>query len=174
MKMTLETFVKQYGDVCRKALVRLAKVWRIILAQTAHESGNGNHAPGFNFFGIKAGKSWIASGGLVQNLMTTEVYDGVSRRVIQPFRKYASPADSFKDYERFIMVNQRYKAALDMADTGQEQDYLHEVARAGYATDPNYEALVRDKYFKVLTVLASMKVVDETKELAATIAGGGR
>lgn len=174
MKMTLEGFVKQYGEVCRKSLVRLAKVWRIILAQTAHESGNGNHAPGFNFFGIKATKSWIAGGGLVQNLMTTEVYDGVSRRVIQPFRKYASPAYSFKDYERFIVVNQRYRAALDMADTGQEQDYLHEVARAGYATDPNYEALVKDKYFKVLTILASMKVVDAAENVLSGAAGGGK
>jgi flagellar protein FlgJ len=149
-------------------------VWRIILSQSAHESGNGNHAPGFNFFGIKAGKSWIASGGLVQNLMTTEVYDGVSRRVIQPFRKYASPADSFKDYEQFILNNKRYRAAQDMADTGQEQDYLHEVARAGYATDPNYEALVKDKYFKVLTILASIKTVDAAKDVLASAAGVGR
>jgi flagellum-specific peptidoglycan hydrolase FlgJ len=61
-----------------------------------------------------------------------------------------------------------------MADTGQEQDYLHEVARAGYATDPNYEVLVKDKYFKVLTILAATKVTDEAKELAATLAGGGK
>ena len=53
------------------------------------------------------------------------------------FRKYDTPADSFADYAKFIFENPRYKKAVNVREI--PELYLKELARAGYATGPNYE-----------------------------------
>jgi len=53
------------------------------------------------------------------------------------FRKYDTPADSFRHYAEFIFKNPRYKKALAVREI--PELYLKEIARAGYATGMNYE-----------------------------------
>ena len=53
------------------------------------------------------------------------------------FRKYDTPADSFRHYAKFIFANPRYKKALLVKHD--PEMYLREIARAGYATNPDYE-----------------------------------
>jgi flagellar protein FlgJ len=53
------------------------------------------------------------------------------------FRKYNTPADSFRHYAEFIFANPRYKKALRVREI--PELYLQELARAKYATGPNYE-----------------------------------
>jgi flagellar protein FlgJ len=116
-----------------------------MVAQAAHESGWGRreirHAdgsPSHNLFGIKAGAGWS---GPVAETTTTEVVDGVARKVTARFRAYASYAESFADYARLMRNSPRYQAVRE-ADTADA--FAHGLQRAGYATDPRYaEKLTR-------------------------------
>ena len=85
-----------------------------MLAQAGHESGWGQrqsrHADGtptHNLFGIKAGAGWK---GAVAEVTTTEYVNGEPRRLVQRFRAYASPAESFADYAA-LMKNRRATGA---------------------------------------------------------------
>lgn len=121
-----------------------------MLTQSALETGFGNSAPGNMMFGVKAGKGWT---GEKQLLTTTEVHshpNAIYPEIISKtqradgkwvykvkdwFRKYPTPYESFMDYAGFIKGNPRYAKALTKTDPEQ---YLSEVAKAGYATDPQY------------------------------------
>lgn len=135
---------------------------QVTLAQAAVESFYGKSAPGFNFFGIKAGKSWT---GETQKLKTWEcgktgdkAKDGIkdeiiaiyppgdpkgictgmySYRVYGTFRKYKSALDSFIDHAKFFLENKRYAPAFNYNDPKQ---FATAIAQAGYATAPNYAA----------------------------------
>ncbi|MCD0505747.1 flagellar assembly peptidoglycan hydrolase FlgJ, partial [Bordetella petrii] len=112
---------------------------RLILGQAALESGWGrrelkyeNGSTSYNLFGIKAGSSW---NGKVVNVLTTEYENGVARKVVQPFRAYASYEESFADYARLIGESPRYESVLGARD---EIDAARRIQAAGYATDPAY------------------------------------
>jgi len=53
------------------------------------------------------------------------------------FRKYDTPADSFRDYAKFIQENPRYEKALRVREI--PELYLQELAKAGYATGMHYK-----------------------------------
>jgi flagellar protein FlgJ len=53
------------------------------------------------------------------------------------FRKYNTPEESFTDHARFFLRNRRYAAALKVKED--PYAFAREVAKAGYATDPDYE-----------------------------------
>ena len=109
---------------------------RIIIAQSAQETGWGRSAPNFNFFGIK---SHGQPGGA--NLATTEVGTGGAYRTNESFRRYGSVEESVKDYADFINKNPRYEA-LRTAQGLEPQ--LAALQKSGYATDPNYSRSVGD------------------------------
>lgn len=104
-----------------------------VMAQSAQETGYGAHAPGNMYFGIKAGSSWT---GKKQLLTTSEVVNGKTIKIQAWFRAYDNAAQSFDDYAKLIVSNTRYKAALNFPNDPAQ--YIREVAKAGYATDPNY------------------------------------
>lgn len=113
-----------------------------MLAQAAHETGWGRHpirnadgSPSHNLFGIKAGASW---NGPTTDVVTTEVYNGEARKVVQRFRAYASPAESFADYARLIQTSPRYAEAAAAASQQNASAFAQGLQRAGYATDPAY------------------------------------
>ncbi len=117
-----------------------------LAGQAALESGwgrqeihGGDGRPSHNLFGIKAGGQWQ---GPVVNALTTEYVNGAPRQKLEPFRAYASYAESFQDYANLLKNNPRYSSALQ-----QSQDpvgFARELQRAGYATDPLYaEKLAR-------------------------------
>ena len=125
---------------------------KFILAQAALESGWGKSAPGNMFFGVKASSSTPESQR--QILTTTEILshpDGAFPEIIsitkQPngkykyrikdwFRKYESPEESFTDHADFFFKNKRYTKALEVKHDPYK--FAEEIAKAGYATDPNY------------------------------------
>jgi hypothetical protein len=102
---------------------------RLVLAQSALETGYGRSAPNFNFFGIKAPQGQGAS------LMTSEFENGqmVSRN--EPFRTYESPAGSFQDYANLMLRAPRYRPVLEARTL---EDQIAAMAASGYATDPEY------------------------------------
>jgi flagellum-specific peptidoglycan hydrolase FlgJ len=55
--------------------------------------------------------------------------------IMDYFRKYKSPAESFADHGRFLRKNKRYAKAFNFTDP---REFAREIAAAGYATDPDY------------------------------------
>ena len=107
-----------------------------ILAQAALETGWGQHTPGNNVFGVKAGGSW--SGSTVQTL-TREFQNGVSTVGAAAFRAYQNVADSVDNYAT-LLSRPRYQSAR-----GQGHDisaFASALQRSGYATDPDYAAKI--------------------------------
>lgn len=152
--MKPELFVKTYLSHAKKVEGKTGLSAIAILTQAAVESAWGKAAPGNMFFGVK---DTDGINGNEQLLTTTEysskpdlkfpviisvtpvIRNGrkmFKYRIKDYFRKYESPADSFSDHAQFFFKNRRYAKALTV-----RHDYnlfFEEIAKAGYATDPNY------------------------------------
>lgn len=128
--------VQKFLDMASEAAMSTASKWgvpaSVLLAQSALESGWGLHVKNNAYFGIK-GKS--PSGNSI-SFGTTEVVNGKVIHINDTFRAYADFAESADDYGRFLNNNKRYKPAFSY--TKQPNEFIGEVANAGYATDPNY------------------------------------
>ncbi len=141
-------FVRKLLPFARQAADELGVDAGILLAQAALETGWGKgvitHADGrssFNLFNIKADKSW--KGESVEKV-TLEFERGIPRKQKAHFRSYGSWQQSFMDYARFIKNNPRYQQALKVSSNPQQ--YMHELQKAGYATDPEYARKVMRVY----------------------------
>ncbi len=154
MKLTPRDFVHKYWRYAQQTQKKTGISAVAILAQAALESGWGEHAPGNMFFGIKARvtdpphkrqllvtteylKSPDRAHLFPKVLSITEVKPGLWKyRVKDWFRKYRTAKGSFDDHAQFFLTNPRYAAAVRVG--ADPLPFLQEVARAGYATDPNY------------------------------------
>jgi len=135
-----EAFLRAIEPLAEKAAQRLDVPARAIVAQSALETGWGQHVmhddqgrPAWNLFGIKAGSDWP---GRTVTVPTMEVRDGVAVRETARFRAYDSPAEAVADYEHLLSGRERYAGAL-----GSGHDvtaFATALERAGYATDPDY------------------------------------
>ncbi|NIB43252.1 flagellar assembly peptidoglycan hydrolase FlgJ [Pseudomaricurvus alkylphenolicus] len=139
-----EDFIRTLMPVAERVAGRLGLDARYLLSQAALESGWGQHMirtgdgdNSFNLFGIKAGAEWQ---GDVARVSTLEYRNGVALREMANFRSYSSFDHSFEDYANFILGNQRYQRAVEVAADGEQ--YLRELQAAGYATDPNYASKI--------------------------------
>jgi flagellum-specific peptidoglycan hydrolase FlgJ len=166
-KTTYEPFLNKYSQFAKEAEKITGVPALVTLAQAALESGWGKSAPKNNFFGHKAQSTWK---GERQLLTTSEILpssdkseynfpsvisvkpfldsSGKQRRnsknkllfrwvVKDNFRAYNSPLEAFVAHGNFIKNNQRYKKAFQ---TTTPENFAIEVAKAGYATDPNYSS----------------------------------
>lgn len=135
-----EDFVQQLMPYALKATEGQGFNPLVIVAQAALETGWGQHVPdNNNYFGIKADSLWK---GERAEFDSPEFRQGrmVSER--SAFRSYSGILDSMKDYIDFIKGNPRYENAVGRSfdpDT-----YFDEIARAGYATDPDYAAKLKN------------------------------
>lgn len=111
----------------------------VFLSQAALETGWGEHVPANNnYFGIKAGGSWQ---GPVQHLASDEVYAGQRVSQVSAFRAYGGVEESMRDYASLITQNERYRKAA--ASSYDPEKYFDEIQKAGYATDPQYAAKLK-------------------------------
>ena len=92
------------------------------------KSGNDSH----NLFGIKAS----ASDQQYATIVTTEYIEGSPQKLQARFKAFDSTADAVDGFADFIMSNPRYTQALQNA--ADPEQFLTELQKAGYATDPNY------------------------------------
>jgi hypothetical protein len=145
-------FAARYRPYAEASQQETAVPALVTLGQAALESGWGQHAPGNNFFGIKAKAT--DSEDTRQLLRTTEVLsrpdavfpevlsvtpraDGKYTYVVRDwFRVYPTPAEGFTAHGRFLRDNSRYAAAFDHLDD--PYAFARAVADAGYATAPDY------------------------------------
>lgn len=152
--MSPKDFLNKYLADARQSESQTGLNAYATLAQAALESGWGEHAPGYAFFGIK---DTDGVNGNEQLITTTEyskrsdlkfdrllhmepcVINGEKffRYTIQSyFRKYNSAEESFTDHTMFFQRNSCYaKAWVVRADADQ---FVVEIAKAGYATGPTY------------------------------------
>ncbi|MRX09169.1 flagellar assembly peptidoglycan hydrolase FlgJ [Pseudoduganella sp. FT25W] len=122
----------------------------LVAAHAALESGWGKQplkngaANANNLFGVKAGAGWQ---GDVAVASTTEFEHGALLKKTERFRSYPDTASAFRDYAQLLTSNPRYASALN---TGSDaRAFASGLAKAGYATDPNYA----DKLSKVAAQL---------------------
>jgi len=87
---------------------------------------------GFKCFGGRTGE--IAIG--CDTYPTTECNSNGCFPAIAEFRAYRSMTDSFRDYGRLLRTNARYAPAYAYVDD--PNNFIRQVAKGGYATDPNY------------------------------------
>ena len=122
-----------------------------VVAQAALETGWGKSAIGNNVFGIKAGTSWQ---GKKQLVSTREFVNGEYVTIQDWFRDYSTMAESFADHFTFLSVNTRYSRVFDPDDKMTDENYFHELQKAGYATDPNYAN-------SLIAMLTSVRAVEQ-------------
>ena len=150
--MTPKEYILTYRKAATSAESQFGISADFLLAQTALESGWGSKAPGFNFGGIK---DTDGINGNEQLITTTEYlrtstakFPAILSKIFVPakklwkyvvrdyFRKYNSAEEYFVEHCKFFLKNKRYAEALKV----KHDPYLFAaaVAKAGYATDPNY------------------------------------
>ena len=151
-----ERFVEAILPHAREAAEKLGVSPKVLVAQSALETGWGRHVPhdggqaSNNFFGIKADRGWD---GERQVHGTLEFESGSLVRRQAAFRQYDSMAASFNDFARFIQENPRYGKALEARDDPER--FVRELQQAGYATDPKYA----DKLISIMNSPAMRDVV---------------
>lgn len=157
--MTPKQFVSAYLPFAKETEKKTGISAIAILTQAALESAWGKVAPGNMFFGIK---DTDGINGNEQLLTTTEytrsaknpmpvaisstpiIKNGVKmfkHKGKDYFRKYKTPAESFEDHTKFFFKNPRYAKALQV-----KSDYnrfFEEIAKAGYATAPDYASILK-------------------------------
>lgn len=134
----------------------------VTLAQAALESGWGESAPGYNFFGYTAPNGYT---GKRQLLKTVEYHD--TKNIKYPvvisvtksgskykylvkrwFKAYINPTYSFSDYASLIKGADRYADAFQFKNDPKK--FFAEIFKAGYATSPEY-------YNLVISIMDTMK-----------------
>jgi flagellar protein FlgJ len=135
--MTVTDFIKRTYNAAMAVQAKYNVNALVAMAQSAQETGWGASTPGNMFFGIKAGTGWT---GKKQLLWTHEYINGVYTKVQAWFRAYDSVEESFEDWAHFLSSNSRYANALNYPDNPNQ--FITEIAKAGYATDPNYASSI--------------------------------
>lgn len=157
MKLSPKAFVDKFLIYAKVTEEKTGIDATFTLAQAALESGWGERAVGNMFFGVKATKDTPANKR--QLLITREVLkhpDSVFPEILSKtqlnngdweyrvkdwFRKYESPEESFSDHAEFFFKNKRYEKALEVRFNPYR--FAEEIAKAGYATDPNYATILK-------------------------------
>ncbi len=139
-----DEFLSQAIQLAHAVQIRTRVPSSVILAQAILESSWGRKpiASANNYFGLKAFEKsdGTVTYGQVATGWTwawTKEWDGtqyIDSR--ERFRTYASMADSFDDLGRLYSQNARYAAAMEQTDNPRE--FARQIARAGFATAPDY------------------------------------
>ena len=152
--MTPKEFINKYKPFALETERKTGISHLFILAQAALETGWGKSVPGNMFFGVKATADTPENKR--QLLLTTEVLNSPNMKHLFPlvvsvkmlhngkwlyrvkdwFRKYDTPEECFTDHAQFFFKNKRYAKALEVK--ADPYKFAEEVAKAGYATAPDY------------------------------------
>lgn len=148
--MTPELFVKTYLPEAKKVESKTGFHYLIPLTQGALESGWGAKVKGNNFFGIKDTDGVNGNEQLITTteylstdkakfpniISITKVGNKFKYIVKDWFRKYPSAEKAFEDHINFFLKNKRYSEAIKYKSNPER--FFEEIAKAGYATAPDY------------------------------------
>lgn len=138
------TYIASVAPLAQREMREHGVPASVAIAQSVLESNWGRSTLStnqHNYFGIKCSRRTSPlQFGCVQS-QTLEYLSGERpTRVKASFRTYRSVSDSFLDHGLFLRTHQRYAGAF--RHTGDPDAFVRAVARAGYATDPQYAATV--------------------------------
>jgi hypothetical protein len=123
------SYINTYKDLAISEMARTGVPASITLAQGMIESGNGKSSLAVeanNHFGIKCHNDWKGP--------TVKHHDDKRNEC---FRKYSSPAESFRDHSDFLSKTPRYSGLFDLSSTDYK-GWAKGLKKAGYATNPDY------------------------------------
>nr|WP_058535916.1 flagellar assembly peptidoglycan hydrolase FlgJ [Legionella saoudiensis] len=145
---TVDDFVQSIWPKAKEAAALIGLDPKILIAQAALETGWGKFiakdADGTssnNLFNIKSGAN---SSYDSVNVKTTEYIADTPIKMSASFRKYSSIEQGFDDYISLIQQDGRYQGAL--ASAANPENYVRELHKAGYATDPEYSTKILSIY----------------------------
>lgn len=143
---TPEQFVETLLPEAQKVAHELGLDPLAVVAQAAVETGWGQHMihktpsqNSHNLFGIKADARWEGDKASIETL---EFRQGIAQKEKADFRAYDSFEAGLKDYVDFIKQSPRYAKALE--HNGDSEQYFKGLQEAGYATDPQYAAKIKN------------------------------
>lgn len=153
-KLSIQEFVDKFYKDANEIAAKHGIPALVMLTQAAIESGWGEHAPKYNFFGITANDKYKGSKQLLRTteyhktntvkypviisivLMTSGTYKGLYKYIVKRyFRAYNKAEECFEDYAA-VLKNDRYKEAFKYTD--KPEQFITEIAKAGYATNTQY------------------------------------
>lgn len=158
--MTKQDYVNKFYPGAKKSQDKTGFSALATLAQGALESGWGDVAPGNMLFGVK---DTDGINGNEQLLTTTEYSRNANAKfpriisvtpVIRKgqkyykykikdyFRKFDTIEECFTDHIQFFLRNRRYSEAVKVRQDPYK--FIEAIAKAGYATDPNYALLLKN------------------------------
>lgn len=136
-------FIASLVEPARKNQANTGIPASVAIGQAALETGWGRSKmaqdPINSYFSIKCGGSTPYSNGCV-DVSSREHGSSGWYEEVSSFRTYATVGDSLLDYGRLLSGNSRYQGAFKYSDD--PDNFIREVHRAGYATDPNYSKTV--------------------------------
>ncbi|WDE03995.1 flagellar assembly peptidoglycan hydrolase FlgJ [Thalassomonas viridans] len=148
-------FVSALTGPAKMVEKKLGVPFEAVIAQAALETGWGQkiirteqgHSSN-NLFNIKADSRWQGESATKDTL---EYEQGAMVKKSAPFRVYQSLTESAQDYIDFLSNNSRYQESLEKS--GNVEQFLHGLQKAGYATDPNYANKILGTMRKVTSLL---------------------
>lgn len=142
---TQEDFVRTMRPIYEKVLIASGlnpEYATYLVSQSALESSWGNKQSGkFNLGGIKLPSKQKGKGlGTVRR--TREVINGKETYIQDEFRNFKDLED-YANYHVNLLNNSRYNAFSG--------DFISNVVRGGYATDPKYKQILQSVYNQIKT-----------------------
>jgi LysM repeat protein len=131
--VTPEEYIAQYKDLAIREMKRMGVPAAISLAQGLLETESGNSdlfKKSNNHFGIKCKNTWTADG---------VTHDDDAKG--ECFRSYKDAEASYRDHSNFLRGSDRY-AFLFQLDPLDYKGWAYGLKNAGYATNPNYPAIL--------------------------------
>ncbi|MDY3124183.1 MAG: integrating conjugative element protein [[Actinobacillus] rossii] len=128
---TKQEFIEQALPVAKEIEKKWGVPAEVVIAQAALESGWGKKVKGNAYFGVKGSGT---SGSI--NFGTHEVINGKRIAINDNFAAYGDFGAAADGYGAFLTKNKRYREAFQYKDD--PIAFARAVAKAGYATDPNY------------------------------------
>ena len=126
--MTKEEFIAAISPMAEQVAQQTGLTPQTIMAQTAEETGWGQHMVGNNLFNIK--------GTDIPNVTTTENIPGEGNvKTLASFAGYENPQKAFDAYGKIMSVDPRYAGVIGASDTNAQ---INALGQSGYATDSAY------------------------------------
>ena len=132
-KAIIQNYINHYKEIAIAEEQRTGVPASIKLAQGIHETMAGTSdlvVKSNNHFGIKCKDTWTGE---------SVTHDDDARG--ECFRKYNSPADSYRDHSNFLKGSSRY-ASLFKLDPLNYSAWAYGLKKAGYATNPRYPQVI--------------------------------
>jgi flagellum-specific peptidoglycan hydrolase FlgJ len=140
--MTKQDYISTYWDSAKEACTGTPLFPLLAMAESACESAWGESElakQGNNLFGVKAYPQYWHGETIT---MHTREYnkEGQPYYIDAPFKKYDTPADSFRDWINTVEGPRYQTAGVESATDAGAQ--IEAIAKAGYSSSPTYAATI--------------------------------